>query len=99
MWAAHDAGDLPEALAVAHCLERALEVDLVVDIWSGLRYLARHARDRAAAGGTATVRATIVPITDDLPAELRHPRAYGGTLGSYEVTEPPEVTSVSTSKT
>ncbi len=75
-------------------VSRIEDEDLVLDIWSGLRYLARHARDRAAAGGTATVRATIVPITDDLPAELRHPRNHGGTLGSYEVTEPPEVTSI-----
>lgn len=68
--------------------------DLVLDIWSGLRLLARHARDRAAAGGTATVRATIVPVTVDLPAELRHPRGFGGLLGSHQLTEPPQATSV-----
>ncbi|AKL71089.1 hypothetical protein SSAG_06854 [Streptomyces sp. Mg1] len=75
-------------------VSRIEDEDLALDIWSGLRHLARHARDRAAAGGTATVRVTIVPITDDLPAELRHPRRYGGTLGRYEVTEQPEVMSV-----
>lgn len=71
--------------------------DLVLDVWSGLRLLAHHARDRAAAGGTATVRATIVPVTPDLPAELHHPRGpanMGGTLGSHQVTEPPQVTSI-----
>jgi len=73
---------------------RIEDEDLVLDIWSGLRLLARHARDRAAAGGTATVRATIWPATPDLPAELRQPRRDGGRLGSVQVTEPPEATSV-----
>lgn len=73
---------------------RIEDEDLVLDIWSGLRFLARHARDRSAAGGTATVRVTIEPVTPDLPAELRHPRGFGGTLGSHQLTEPPQVTSV-----
>ncbi|MFE2103547.1 helix-turn-helix domain-containing protein [Streptomyces sp. NPDC059468] len=73
---------------------RIEDEDLVLNIWSGLKILARHARDRAAAGGTATVRATIVPVTADLPAELRHPRGFGGLLGSHQVTEPPQATSV-----
>ena len=46
-----------------------LDEDLALDFWSGLRLLARHARDRA--GGTATVRATIVPL-------LLGPAARGG---------------------
>ncbi|KOV97443.1 hypothetical protein ADK65_25765 [Streptomyces sp. NRRL B-1140] len=73
---------------------RIEDEDLVLDIWSGLRLLARHARDRSAAGGTATVRATIAPVTPDLPAELRHPRGFGGSLGSHQVTEQPQATSV-----
>lgn len=74
---------------------RIEDEDLVLDIWSGLRLLARHARDRSAAGGTATVRVTIAPVTSSLPAELRHPRGFGGgTLGSHQVTEPPQATSV-----
>jgi len=73
---------------------RIEDEDLVLDIWSGLRLLARHARDRAAAGGTATVRATIVPVTSDLPAELRHSRGFGGRLGTHMVSEPPQATSV-----
>ncbi|MFE5549582.1 helix-turn-helix domain-containing protein [Streptomyces sp. NPDC056534] len=73
---------------------RIEDEDLVLAVWSGLRLLARHARDRAAAGGTATVRATIVPVTTDLPAELRQPRGFGGTLGAYQVSDPPEATSV-----
>ncbi|NMI54225.1 MULTISPECIES: helix-turn-helix domain-containing protein [unclassified Streptomyces] len=73
---------------------RIEDEDLVLDIWSGLRLLARHARDRAAAGGTATVRATIVPVTSNLPAELHQSRGFGGSLGSHQVTEPPQATSV-----
>jgi hypothetical protein len=44
--------------------------------------------------GTATVRASIVPVTSELPAELRHPRGFGGSLGSHHVIEPPQATSV-----
>ncbi|MEU5537428.1 hypothetical protein [Streptomyces sp. NPDC020362] len=66
---------------------------LVLGSWFGLRLLARRARDRAA-GGSATVRATIVPVTPDLPAELHHPRGFGGTLGTHQVTEPPWATSL-----
>ncbi|MER5436476.1 ATP-binding protein [Streptomyces sp. NPDC002588] len=78
-------------------VSRIEDEDLVLDIWSGLRLLARHARDRAAAGGTATVRVTIVPVNTDLPAELRHPRGhanFGGSLGTHQVTESPQATSV-----
>ncbi|MEV7297201.1 ATP-binding protein [Streptomyces microflavus] len=75
-------------------VSRIEDEDLVLDIWSGLRLLARHARDRSAAGGAATVRTTIVPVTHDLPAELRHPRGFGGSLGTHELTEPPQATSV-----
>lgn len=38
---------------------------------SGLRYLARHARDRAGTGGPATVRVTLWPITR--PVVLTYP--------------------------
>lgn len=77
-------------------VSRIEDEDLVLDVWSGLRFLAQHARDRAAAGGAATVRATIVPVTAELPAELRHPRGLGagGTLGTQQLTEPPQATSV-----
>ncbi|MFK0174218.1 helix-turn-helix domain-containing protein [Streptomyces sp. NPDC090306] len=76
-------------------LARIEDEDLVVGVWSGLRYLARHARDRAAAGGTATVRASILPVGPGLPAELNHPRGhFSETLGSFEVAEPPEAMSL-----
>ncbi|MFD6925819.1 helix-turn-helix domain-containing protein [Streptomyces sp. NPDC059944] len=71
--------------------------DLVLDIWSGLRLLALHARDRAATGGSATVRATLTPVNLNQPAELHHPRGnfnIGAMLGSHQITEPPEATSV-----
>jgi hypothetical protein len=43
---------------------------LTTGVIGGLRFLATHARDRAAAGGSASLRATIVPITEDRPAQL-----------------------------
>jgi hypothetical protein len=75
-------------------LSRIDDEDLVLDIWSGLRLLARHARDRAAASGPATVRAAIWPVDPGLPAELRQSRGGGGRLGSHQVTDPPQVSSV-----
>lgn len=75
-------------------ISRIEDEDLVLDIWSGLRLLARHARDRAAAGGHAMVRATIWPVTADIPAELRQSRGAGGRLGSHQVTASPQATSV-----
>ena len=57
---------------------------LVSDEWialgviSGLLHLARHARDRAAAGGTALVRAQLVPVSPDRPTEVGHSRQFSG---------------------
>ncbi|MGW1281371.1 hypothetical protein ACWD4V_31030 [Streptomyces tsukubensis] len=58
-------------------ITRIEDEDLVLDIWSGLRLLARHDRVRAA-GGHAIVRATISPVIADLSAELRQSRGVGG---------------------
>ena len=44
-------------------------------IISGLHYLARHARDNAAASGNALLRATIYPMQK--PAQLTHGRHFG----------------------
>jgi hypothetical protein len=66
-------------------------------VWSGLRFLARHARDRSAAGGNATVRATVWPVSDGLPAQLFHYRHLGGMqseLGREPATTPPVATGV-----
>jgi hypothetical protein len=50
-----------------------VEDEVVINaVAGGLRLLARHARDRAAAGGMATVRATVWPIDTDHPARLFH---------------------------
>ncbi|MEV4819301.1 AlbA family DNA-binding domain-containing protein [Micromonospora tulbaghiae] len=40
---------------------------LTVGICAALRFLARHARDRAAAGGLATIRATLWPVMSAFP--------------------------------
>jgi hypothetical protein len=60
-------------------------------VWSGLRFLARHARDRAAAGGSASARATVWPVSEQLPARLMHDRFHGisDVLGRHTPTSPP----------
>ncbi|MDG4795213.1 ATP-binding protein [Micromonospora sp. WMMD1082] len=63
---------------------------LVATVAAALRFLAVHARDRAAAGGLATVRATIFPVGPDRPARLVHSRLGGvDNLGTYPVWQPP----------
>lgn len=54
---------------------------VVNGIASGLRFLARHARDRAAAGGLATLRVTLYPVREEIPASLVHHRGWGGSSG------------------
>lgn len=56
---------------------RISDESVVNGITSGLRFLARHARDRAAAGGLATLRATLYPIRNEVPASLVHHRGWG----------------------
>jgi len=51
---------------------------IAIGIVSGLLHLARHARDRAAAGGNALVRAQLLPITQERPTKIGHTRAFGG---------------------
>jgi hypothetical protein len=48
-------------------------------VWTGLRFLARHARDRAAAGGNATVQVTVWPVSEEIPAQLVQRRGFGFT--------------------
>ena len=43
---------------------------MVNGILSGLRFLTRHARDRAAAGGNALVRSQLYPVSRQQPLEL-----------------------------
>jgi hypothetical protein len=69
-----------------------LDDEAVVNVvWSGLRFLARHARDRAAAGGGASARATVWPVSERLPARLTQHRPYGISepLGVHTPTRPP----------
>lgn len=60
-------------------------------MWSGLRLLARHAGDRAAAGGGASARAIVWPVSERLPAQLTHHRFHGISepLGVHTPTRPP----------
>lgn len=65
--------------------ERAIEDEsIVVGILSGLRFLARHARDRAAAGGDARVRVQLYPVSASAPFRIGHGRGFmstGGKIG------------------
>lgn len=50
---------------------------IVIAVMSGLLQLARHARDRAAAGGNALVRAQAFPVSPMRPTGLGHNRFHG----------------------
>ncbi|MFI6547153.1 helix-turn-helix domain-containing protein [Streptomyces prunicolor] len=79
----------------AQALSLVDDEDLVLGIWSGLRFLARHARDRAAAGGHAAVRASIWPVSHGNPADLVQLRGLGGSptsLGRQHVATQPVAT-------
>jgi hypothetical protein len=84
----------PPEDAATSAFSRIRDEDLVLDVWSGLRFLARHARDRAAAGGHATVRVSLWPVTDRIPAVLVQDRGFGfeERLGRQEVTTEPVTT-------
>jgi hypothetical protein len=58
---------------------------------SGLSLLARHARERAAAGGSALLRVQLFPIGAESRLQLGHQRGFanmGGTVGSQTLAEP-----------
>jgi hypothetical protein len=67
---------------------------LVNGILSGLRFLARHARDRAAAGGNAIVRAQLYPVGRQQPLILSQRRmGFIDSVGTQLMTDavaPPE---------
>ncbi|MFB7370327.1 helix-turn-helix domain-containing protein [Streptomyces sp. NPDC056222] len=65
------------------------DVHLFNALWGGLRFLANHARDRAAAGGNATVRASIWPVTAELQARLVQTRVFQDQLGDQQTDRPP----------
>jgi len=59
-----------------------IEDEVVVNaVASGLRFLARHARDRAAAGGQASIRATIWPMRPGESARVYQNRSGGSYVG------------------
>jgi hypothetical protein len=73
-------------------LRRVGDESLVIAVMSGMLLLARHARDRAAAGGNALIRAQIYPISTAQPMGLGHTRFYGipDQLGDHVlVVQPP----------
>lgn len=73
-------------------IKRVDDASVVNGLLSGLRFLARHARDRAAAGGNALVRAQVFPIRPDRPLELGQNRqGFRDILGTSQVMreEPP----------
>jgi hypothetical protein len=86
--------DLNEPKRIAGPLpaERAIEDEsVVIGVLSGLRLLARHARDRAAASGGALVRVQLFPTLAERPLQLAHRRGFmstGGMLGDQIVTQP-----------
>jgi hypothetical protein len=69
---------------------------LVSAVMSGLRFLARHARDRAAAAGSASLRATITPVTEQVPTCLIHDRHFGAEqhVGTTAIRTPPLATAL-----
>jgi hypothetical protein len=57
---------------------------------AAIRYLAQHARNRAAAGGLATIRMTIYPVTVEAPVTLTQSRMFGlDNLGRYDLPNRP----------
>jgi hypothetical protein len=78
-------------------VRRVADESLVIAVMSGVLLLARHARDRAAAGGNALIRAQIYPISEARPMGLGHTRFYGfpDPLGDRVVmTQPPAAETV-----
>jgi Putative DNA-binding domain len=64
---------------------------IVIAVMSGLLHLARHARDRAAAGGNALIRAQIFPISPERPTGLGHTRhGFLDSRGARILTLPPQ---------
>lgn len=85
-----------ENRADGHETANVIDEYLVSAVMSGLRFLARHARDRAGAGGVASLRATITPACPEVPTRLIHRRGHGleQQLGSTMIDAPPIATAV-----
>ncbi|SCF29408.1 Putative DNA-binding domain-containing protein [Micromonospora viridifaciens] len=50
---------------------------MAAGVVAGLLELARHARDRTAAGGEALIRAQLYPVSSERPTTIGHARGYG----------------------
>ncbi|MEU5934555.1 ATP-binding protein [Micromonospora sp. NPDC047187] len=64
---------------------------IVIAIISGLLYLGQHARDRAAAGGAAALRAEMYPVSPEHPTAIGYSRggfAESWTGGEYQYLPP-----------
>lgn len=72
-----------------HTLQIAMEEHLVTWILSGLHRLACHAQDRAAAAGTALVRAHLLPISPETPTAIGRIEGIPRSRSPYPVTSPP----------
>jgi schlafen family protein len=70
---------------------RIVDESIAIAVMSGLLHLARHAQDRAAAGGNALIRAQIFPISPQRPIGLMHTRNFGfpDPRGARALTVPP----------
>lgn len=67
---------------------RINDESVVNAILSGLRFLARHARDRARAGGNALIRAQLYPVDRQQPLELGYNRnVFSDSLGNRLMTD------------
>lgn len=67
---------------------RCVVADSVVNgVLSGLRFLARHARDRTAAGGNALIRSQLFPVSQQQPLELcQYQRGFIDIVGTRAIT-------------
>ena len=69
-------------------VRRVLDDSMVNGILSGLRFLACHARDRAAAGGNALIRSQLYPLSRQQPLQLAQYRnGFIDSLGTRIMTE------------
>jgi hypothetical protein len=69
-------------------VRRVIDDSVVNGILSGLRFLARHARDRAAAGGNALIRSQLHPLSGQQPLSLaQYRRGFTDSLGTRIMTE------------
>jgi hypothetical protein len=83
---------VPVARTAANDSTVAVDSSYLVDaLLGGLVFLAGHARDRAAAGDGASLRATVWPVDSRVPAVLTrlNTRGFRDSLGSTRVISPP----------